>query len=245
MRQLSLLVLGLALSSSCVDTGTVVTDVELRLRGTRTEAFQGRDGWTVELTAARLAFGPLSLCPGNSAGAFCNTARGEWLDSAVVDALDEMSHGVGDLVATSGPVHSWMYDYGLVSLLTRPDLYVTDAARELGNHSVDIVGCAQRQQQRVCFQIRTDVSQSDDTEKGVPVVRVNDVDEIDNLASAERLTLTFDAREWVGGIDFQRMAADSACEAQCEPTLIQPDSQAARAVRIALAGSARPSLKWK
>jgi hypothetical protein len=229
----------------CVETATTVKDVELRVAGSEQRVFQGRDGWTVEVDVARLAFGPVTLCPGKNAGEFCDTARGEWTDSTVVDALRAESRRVGYLVGTSGPVLSWMYDYGLVSVLTQSAPLVTDAAEQLDGNSVELAGCASKGDVRFCFELRTPIAQSTDTEQGVPVVRISGVRGVDDLAEIERLTVVFDPVLWLTTVDFEALGASYECSGACDPIVLGQDTQAVRAVQTSLAGGFRPQLVWK
>lgn len=234
-----------AVVTACVDSGVTMKDIELRVAGTETTSFEGRDEWTIELDVARLAFGPVTLCPGRSAGEFCESARGEWNDAVVVDGLEPKSKQAGYLVGTSGPVLSWMYDYGLVSLLTQKAAYVTEAASDLGGNSVELRGCAFKAEQRVCFELSAPVSQNAETEQGVPVVRVGGVQGVSDLTLVSTLTATFNPRDWVATIDFDALTLDQDCESGCDAGRLAKDSQAVRAVQSALAGTARPRLSWK
>ncbi len=238
-------VLAATVTTACVDSGVTMRDIELRVAGTEATAFDGRDEWTIELDRARLAFGPVTLCPGRSAGEFCESARGEWVDAVVVDGLEPKAKRAGDLVGTSGPVLSWMYDYGLVSLLTEKAPYVTEAASDLGGNSVQLQGCAFKAEQRVCFELSATVSQTTETEQGVPVVRVGGVQGVSDLTQISSLTATFDPRDWVATIDFDALTLGQECEAGCDAGRLAADSQAVRAVQSALAGTARPRLSWK
>ncbi len=231
--------------TACVDSSVAMRDIELRVAGMEATAFDGRDEWTIELDRARLAFGPVTLCPGRSAGEFCESARGEWIDAVVVDGLEPKAKRAGDLVGTSGPVLSWMYDYGLVSLLTHKAPYVTEAADDLGGNSVQLRGCAFKAERRVCFELSAPVSQTTETEQGVPVVRVSGIQGVSDLTQISSLTATFDPRDWVATIDFEALTLGQQCEAECDVGRLAADSQGVRAVQSALAGTARPQLSWK
>ncbi|MGB1698880.1 MAG: hypothetical protein ACPHRO_02925, partial [Nannocystaceae bacterium] len=82
--------LALALfSAGCLDTGQQRAEVPLSVAGTAgagTVLTEG--GVSLSVDRADLAFGPLYLCPGNTAGDLCDVARMEWLDATVVDTLD-------------------------------------------------------------------------------------------------------------------------------------------------------------
>lgn len=235
----------LCLAMACVDAGTSMKSVELRVAGNTAAVVPARNGWQVTLERARLAFGPLWLCAGKTAGGLCDLARAEWLDAVVVDALDDRARSVGELWGSDGEVRSWMYDYGLVSLLTTPKPYRTEAAKSLGGDSVHVSGCASKQERRVCFALKLPVAQGTAAEQGVPVVRVSGSGNVLTRFGAERrLTVVFDAGDWLGTIDFDGLLAEHPCEGECEPVELEADSQAARAVRSALEGTARPELVW-
>lgn len=236
-------VMGCSVVIGCSDDDVTVRDIELRVAGSRASAIAGRDGWTIELETARVAFGPLTLCPGRSAGEFCETARGEWVDAVVVDALEPRAKRAGYVVGTAGPVLSFMYDYGIVSLLTRNTPYITDAARELDGNSIALRGCATKLGQEVCFTSSAPVAQTNQTERGVPVVRVGGLRGLTDLTQISRLTVTFDPASWVSTIDFDAVAQEFECEERCDVELM-PGSQAVRALQTALAGSGRPVLTW-
>lgn len=231
------------LAAGCVDTGTQLREIELRVRGRDGSEFVGRDGWSVELSRARVAFGPVTFCPGRSAGEFCDTARAEWLDSVVVNGLDSRSERAGDVLGASGAVSSWMYDYGLVSMLTQSKPYVTAAARKLDGQSVDVAGCAVKEERRVCFDLQARIAQNTVTEQGVPVVRVNGSDEVRDFAVVDRIEFTFEPASWLAQVDFDEIAT-TACDGECEPLALGPDSQAVRAVQTALVAAARPSVRF-
>ena len=63
------LVLLVGLLAGCGRPGAVETSIPLMVAGTELEApIEGRDGWSIELSRADLAFGPLYLCSGVKAG---------------------------------------------------------------------------------------------------------------------------------------------------------------------------------
>lgn len=233
----------LVLAPACVDTGTELRSIELRVRGTDAAQFEGRNGWAVELTRAQIAFGPLTFCPGRNAGEFCDTARAEWLDSIVVDGLDARSRRAGEILGAAGPVSSWMYDYGFVSLLTQSKPYVTEAARKLGEQSVAVAGCAIKAERRVCFELTTTIAQNAQTEQGVPVVRVNGGD-IHDFAVVDGVHFTFEPASWLAQVDFDEIASAAVCDADCDPVALTGNSQPVRAVQTALVAAARPRVRF-
>ena len=79
--------------TACAETSQERVQIPLEVTGTAPAGTVLSLGDVpVTLTRADLAFGPLYLCAGTQAGELCETARLEWLDSVVVDALDEAGH---------------------------------------------------------------------------------------------------------------------------------------------------------
>lgn len=209
----SFLVSGLA---GCVDDPQGTASVPLLVAGTTVDGpFPGAGDWTIALDTAELAFGPLYLCAGAQAGELCDTARAEWLDSAVVDALSPTPVEVGALGGVTGPVRSWMYDLGIASLLTRQDPLALDAAEELGGNSVRLIGTATRGDDAIPFTAELPIRQEEGNERGVSVVRKASNDPFDHeiVGSGEQLTVVFDARPWLSAVEFERFVQDASCAA--------------------------------
>lgn len=226
----------------CVDTQQDRVVVPLRAAGSDVPArFETSRGVSVALDRADLAFGPFYLCASTEAGEACDTARAEWLGSAVIDTLDPAPFDVGELSAVNGPYRSFMYDLGIVSLLTRNDAVVFDAAEQLGDVSVVLEGRVDLGSGDVPFSIALPIARTADNEQGVPVVRVRAEPSMHHeITPADTaLQVRFDPRPWVTSIDFTSLCADAAA---C--TDIAPSSQGARAVRNALTAGTPPALEW-
>lgn len=198
----------------CLDTGQQHVSLPLYLAGTAIEdPFVGDSGWTIELQRADLAFGPLYLCAGFQAGELCETARLEWTESAVVDALRADALLCGELRGVTGPVRSWMYDLGITSLLTSEQPLALTAANELRGNSVIIEGVARREARDLPFRAELAIRQEESTEIGVPIVRKSgsDVFEHDVTSANEGLRLRFDPRTWASAIDFESLVENGVC----------------------------------
>lgn len=235
------------IASGCADAGRDRVTFPLYLAGSDLGApLEADDGAVVRVDRAELAFGPLYLCAGHQAGALCDTARAEWLEGAVVDALNPEPRLAGDVSGVSGSVRSWMYDLGISSLLTRTEPLPLPAAERLGGVSLRIEGRAESGGRSLAFRAEIPIQQEEETEIGVPVVRKSTTDAFDHdLAPGERgLLIRFDPAPWVADIDFAALLLDCAAATSCRDTELGPDTQGHRTLRNALVAGARPSFEW-
>lgn len=220
-RRLGLLAsLGLALA--CVDVGPQHVEVPLFVAGTAVDGpIAGKAGAQIELERADLAFGPIYLCAGAQAGELCETARLEWLDAVGFDALDPAAVEAGELHGLEGTVRSWMYDLGVVSLLTQEDPLVLPAAEQLGDASLRLEGRAELEGVSIPFVVELVVAQEEQTEIGVPVVRKSSSDAFDHevVVGEPGLLVRFDPAPWVTQIDFAGLLEDQSC-APAGPELV-------------------------
>ena len=204
------------LLSACVDTGLKEISLSVSARGTRvSEPIEGQNGTRITLSRADLAFGPLYLCAGVNAGDLCDTARFEWLDSAVINLIDDQAMNLGLLQGSTGVVQSWMYDLGISSQLTQREAFVLKAARELNGHSLLIEGEAQINNDAVIpFRAALKIEQSEDTERGIPVIRKSGSEnfyrEVKNDSSS--LQITFDPQDWLKDLDLSVYVTHDHCE---------------------------------
>lgn len=237
------------LLGGCIDTTTEATTVGLEVAGTdASEPFDGRNGARVTLSRADLAFGPLYLCAGYTAGELCDEALAQWTDAAVVDSLDPSPVEVGRMEAITGTARSYMYDLGIASLLTRPEPLVTEAAASLGPASVVLEGTAEVDGQALPFTVAIRVEQSAEVEQGVPVIRGAESDGFEGEILPDdrsRLLVAFDPRPWLATADFGALVEDAACsperEIACAGALEQrcaPDGTVAETRDCAAAGEA-------
>ena len=237
---------------SCAEAGQSQVSVPLYASGVElSEAIEARGGVTLTLTRAELAFGALYLCAGVSAGDLCETARLEWLSSAVINTLDPTPQPLGELTGVSGPVRSWMYDLGLSSQLTSEEPFVLEAAERLGGSSFVLEGVAELNGVSASFSAHIKIQQSDETELGVPVIRKSSAERFEHEVDAEErgLLLEFDPRAWLSGLDLSPFLTEVTCEeTPCEPPALtfelNAPSEAHRALRNALLTRGRPIFTW-
>ena len=240
--------------TSCIDTGAdqlriplYVSGIALENFGTLTQQPMSEDadvpaieldsGQYLLIDQAKLAFGSLYLCAGTSAGDLCDTARAEWLDSVVIDLLDEQIMSAGELIGHSGIVRSWMFDLGLSSLLTHRTPYELEAAQELNGASLVLNGRVRNKMnqdetnttdgiEEFPFSISVKIQQSEDTELGVPVIRKSNSEsfEHDLTKGDSSLLIRFPLASWLRNLKFSSYfrTIDQACEGG-NPDQVQTD----------------------
>lgn len=203
-----------ALMLACVDVGPAQVEVPLYVAGTSIEGMiAGRGGAQIELDRAELAFGPIYLCAGTQAGELCETARLEWLDAIAFDVLDPTAVEAGTLRGLEGTVRSWMFDLGLVSLLTQEKPLILPAAEQLGDASLRLEGRASVDGVVIPFSIALAVQPEEGTERGVPVIRKSNSESFEHeiVAGESGLLIRFDAAPWVTQIDFAGLLEQGSC----------------------------------
>jgi hypothetical protein len=200
--------------SGCAETGQDRIHVALFVAGTDvSEPTVAVGDVLVTIDRAELAFGPLYLCAGTTAGDLCDTARLEWLETVVVNTMAPEPAAAGELVGITGPVQSWMYDLGISSQLTRSTPFILPAAGELGGASFVLEGRAAVAGIELPFSAAVPIQQTDDTELGVPVVRKSSSDSFfrDVRDGELGLVVRFDPGAWVRRVDFRPYAAAETC----------------------------------
>ncbi|QQR90621.1 MAG: hypothetical protein IPJ88_02440 [Myxococcales bacterium] len=245
MRTLTLILL-LQLTA-CIDTGQEQISFPFSVAGTEhKDGFEGRNGWIITLQRADLAFGPLYLCAGTRAGELCENARGQWLQSVVVDALNAEAQPAGTIEAYSGTVRSWMYDLGFASLLTQEDSLELQAAKDLGGSSLRISGTAEQGATIIPFTGNLRLVRQEETEQGVSLVRSSSSDVFENtLSQSSELHIVFDASAWFASLDFANVAQSAGCiDSLCEEQDLAEHEQALRALSNDIVAGQRPSFQW-
>jgi|GEM_PF-626457 len=167
----------------------------------------------LELESAQLAFGPFYLCASKTAGELCDTARAEWLNSQIIDLLDQREQSLGQLAGVSGSVASYMFDLGISSLLTHDDPVQLEAALTLGGASLALTGRALIEGQSVPFRLNLPISQTGAENVGIPVVlsSAGALTEHALTNSDESLSLQFSLEPWLEGIDLSPYVEDKSC----------------------------------
>ena len=198
----------------CAETSQGLALVPLFVAGRDNLETINTDGESaLTIDRAELAFGPLYLCAGVTAGELCETARLEWLGSVVVDLTSPEPLRAGALTGVTGTVQSWMYDLGISSQLTRDEPFILDAASTLGGTSFVLEGRAQVDDLELPFTVSVAVQQTDDTELGVPVIRKSNSDTFSREVTGDEsgLVVRFDLEALVRGIDFRAYVSYERC----------------------------------
>jgi hypothetical protein len=216
MRPLNALVALGIFAGACVDTGRDHASIPLFVAGTDVmEPVEAARGIPITIERADLAFGPLYLCAGASAGDLCDAARLEWLETIVIDATNGTPERAGELVGVTGSVRSYMYDLGISSQLTSTRPFILDAAEELGGASLVVEGTAEVDGIELPFTASVPIQQTGETELGVPVIRKSTSERFFRDVGQDEpgLLIRFDAPAWLRAIDLSPYVARETCVA--------------------------------
>lgn len=226
---------------ACGDTGPAAFELPLRARGGPATATT-LAGWTVTLTRAELALGPIYLCATAAASAdLCESAVGEFTAVAGLDALDAAPQPMGELDVLPGEVRSTMFDYGVTWLATESRPTAHDGAP--GGRSARFAGTAVRGDMSLEFTAALDLEPLRRGTRAVEGLRL-----VPHRPDAgDRLDLDFEVAAWWAGVDFDALAAlgpgalDLGALAEADP-----DSPAAAALDVVRFGmlAAPPRFTW-
>lgn len=196
-----------------VETGQDQLTVPLFVAGTSSDPVQGPGDIELTPNRASLAFGPLYLCAGSQAGDFCETARLEWLDSTVIDVLDDRAVRAGSLQGVGGSVASWMYDLGITSTLTRSRPFELAAVRDLDGASIVLEGTARRDEHTLPFSVRVRVDPGAAGQRGAVLVQQSGSSSFRHNVTVDEpgLLVRFDATAWLRALDLQRYFDSTGC----------------------------------
>ena len=217
MMRRAALALGVLLTlNACLDTGQQRVAVPLYLAGSAlAQPLSAAGDGALTIDRAELAFGPLYLCAGNTAGDLCDTARLEWLDSRVIDLTSAAPMYAGELSGVTGTVRSFMYDLGISSQLTRDEPYTLAAARQLDGASFRVSGSVELNGARLPFQAELPIQQTEGTEPGVPVIRKSTSERFSHEVEPDEsgLLIRFDVESVLRGLDLRGYLDNAMCSA--------------------------------
>jgi hypothetical protein len=197
--------------------------------------------WTVTISEAAFAFGPLYFCSAAQAG--CEVANSELLAITRIDALDPSPQPIGQVRGFEGDIRSASFDYGIHWFVTESHAQADPAAPD--GHSARFVGRADNGDLSFNFVVNVDVKREDRPEnRGLRAVS-SVAAKAAIRGDRARLDVRFDVQEWlrkgVERLDFEGFSA-SGCE------LCTIDSSSATtshtAITQAMQGNPAPEFVW-
>lgn len=240
MIRVAALSLSLALLG-CGDTGSDIVTFPVLGAGAGDDVAEV-EGWTVTLTNARLAFGPLYLCPSSfSDRDFCEEAQGELLTPGTIDGLDDAEAMLGTAGAIVGIVRSAQFDYGRTWRIDDGRPVPNDGAVD-GEHSLVIAGRAARDATTFDFVARYDI---DAQASGLSAIfgfqTFRDIDGTEALVVRVDPTAWFEALEGTSR-DELALAAEAANDG--EPLELQRGDALYDELELSLINRAPPVFDW-
>lgn len=191
----------LACTAGCGSTGQELTSFPVHGAGTGERSFE-KDGWTVTLERADVAFGPVYFCATSFADMdACPEANAEWLGTATVDALSSDLQMLGDAGAVTGTVRTAMFDYGRSWLLTEERVRASEAAP--GGHSAVFVARIEKDAVRLEVRASVDVNPATAGQSAV----IGAPTGTQAIEGNEALVVRFDPAAWWKGVDFDRVVS--------------------------------------
>jgi hypothetical protein len=220
------------------DTGQARVRIEAAARGT------ARDSITVgetrfHLTRADVAFGPVYFCATEGAQVeLCQVALAELLETVTLDGLDSEARPFGALDATTGSVHSALFDYGISWLLTRSAPASNPGAP--GGHSAILEGEAENESGPLRFSARIDIEPLSRGDAAVNARRTS----VEITASpAPRLIVSLDPYQWLARIDVEELfALDVDADGE---VVLGPEDQAYQAIVQGMTNRAPLAFEWE
>jgi hypothetical protein len=217
---------------ACGSTGQDRVAVPFTARGSAPQPFDA-DGWSVQLTRADVAMGPIYFCAARGSSAdLCPSAVAEFADSFSVDALDPTRQDLGALEAVTGELHSVAWDYAITWPTTEEQPVVLGDA--VNGHSARFAGQASKDGEVIDFTLDLDIAPLLRGSRAVQGVR-NDAT-IENEGT--RCELRLDADAWWAQARFDDYSGQS------DPVAIEPESSTAQAVILAMTSSSPPRFVW-
>ncbi len=221
------------LGTACADDGRSTFSFPVRARGAAPRDVSARNGWTLRLTGAQVAFGPVYLCASKAASPeFCQVAVAEMRSVVVVDGLAAGRQDVGSAEGTSGTVESAQYDLGITWTPTQQRAApLTDA---LGGHSVRLAGVATRAGETRTFTAEVDLTPQNQGTRTVQGARTSH-----HLDVHSALTVNVDPHAWLPFVDMDEFAAEPGDVRMVEGT------RSHNALVLGLTANAPPALTWE
>jgi hypothetical protein len=219
----------------CGETGQQRLDIPVFAQGSQRDMLAVGDA-RFTLQRAEIGFGPLYLCATDGADVeLCDVALGEMLETVTVQGLMPAAQALGTLHATTGSVHSALYDYGISWLLTQQGPRPSAGAPE--GHSVVLEGSLTRAEQSLRFSARLDV-----LPRAPGDAALNALATRRELRAGDRLTLRVDPYRWLMRINVDKLF-ELDQDGDGEVTL-RSDTQAYQAILQGMTNGAPLALEW-
>lgn len=220
--------------ASCLESPVSTVSYEAVAAGGDSSTVAG--SWTIRLTRAELAFGPVYFCAAQSGSStLCDSAVAEITQVARIDALDDsrFEQPLGTVRGFTGRLQSASYDWGISWFPTSPSPTPARAA-PLG-HSVRLEGTAERGAVRISFTANVDVVPQYQGQTAVPTARVD----ADITSPDHRLVVTFHPARWMRQVDFDAVAASGRSHIDIEPGGVEHN-----AILVGMKNLAPPEFRW-
>lgn len=190
--------------------------------------------WEISLYEAKVAFGPTYFCAAASGSAtLCEAATAELATIVTLDGLDPDPQPLGRVRGFVGDLRSASYDYGIHWYPSESTPTADPHAPE--GHSAVLRGQATRGAESVGFVALVDAVAQIQGQRVVPSAPV-----AAHVAGDEaRLDVRLDAGSWLGGVDFDALAA-----AGPGPVTIQAGDRDHDAIVIAMTSTSQPVFTW-
>ncbi len=192
---------------------------------------------TVDLSEARVAFGPAYFCASASGSAtLCETALGEIRSDTVIDLLQTDQQSLGTYRGFVGNVQSASYDHGIHWYMSQQEPRVSSEA--LDGHSARFRGTATRAGVSKAFEMNVDLVPQYRGQRGVPTVAIEQgaVFESGKSISTKSIEVRLDVASWLSKVDYEQMLASSADPYVIEAGSTDHDSVVIRMVSNSPAG---------
>jgi hypothetical protein len=239
------IVLALALFPGCIESPQTELEYPAFAVNDASSTFVVAD-WTIALTRADFAFGPVYFCASASASSgLCASSIAEIANVVTIDGLSGVPVSLGAVRGLSGTIRSASYDFGIswFDTTTRP----TVAAGAPLGHSLRIEAEARRGSERVSLTANVDVVPQSQGRRAVPTASVCEAGKAapgavgcpDVQTSDYRLEVRFDVAAWLRQLDFDAMAASGQ-----KPFAIEPGTSEHNTILVGIRNLAPAAFHW-
>lgn len=233
MRRLAFLgasVVAVVLASACATTPQELVAYDALVAPRLAPSFEGKNGWTVEVSRAELAVGPVYFCASEAGSAnVCKTAQAEYAAVTRIDALAG-PRSIGAVRGVTGAIRSASYDLGVSWFDTQTA--ATPSPQAPGGHSLRVVGVASKGADRFPFELDVDVVPQYQGQRAVP-----SADASADVGDARvRLEIACDVQAWLSQVDWD--------DARKGGPKLDASTKAHAAVLVGIKNVKPPEFRW-